>query len=132
MRVKQLSPRTEATYWMWIRQFRRFVQDKALECLEDKDIKNFLTHLAVQRNVAPNTQSQAFNGLLFFYRHILGRKDPGILGTLRARKKMHLPEVFSVREVHALFDAADIKYRLMLRLIYGAGLRISVFSQTTR
>lgn len=38
---------------------------------------------------------------------------------------MHLPEVFSVREVHALFDAADIKYRLMLRLIYGAGLRIS-------
>ena len=35
--------------------------------LVDSDVKDFLTHLAVDRKVAASTQNQAFNALLFLF-----------------------------------------------------------------
>jgi hypothetical protein len=35
------------------------------------EIEAFLTHLAVQRNVAPSTQNQALSALFFLYREVL-------------------------------------------------------------
>ena len=37
----------------------------------DSDVKDFLTHLAVDRKVAASTQNQAFNALLFLFRHVI-------------------------------------------------------------
>ena len=36
-----------------------------------EDARRFLTHLAMDRHVVATTQNQAFNALLFLYRHIL-------------------------------------------------------------
>ena len=42
------------------------------------EIEAFLTHLAVQGNVAASTQNQAMNAILFLYRHVL-KQDLGWL-----------------------------------------------------
>lgn len=37
------------------------------------EVSAFLTHLAVESNVAPSTQNQALNALVFLYRVVLDR-----------------------------------------------------------
>ncbi|MBT6106959.1 MAG: hypothetical protein HOH31_00005, partial [Campylobacteraceae bacterium] len=37
------------------------------------EIEQFLTHLAVDNQVSPTTQNQAFNAILFLYKEILNK-----------------------------------------------------------
>ena len=65
MRMKHMSLRTERAYLAWVRQFEAFVKGKACELVTEEDIRNFLSHLAVDRHVAAATQKVAFSALLF-------------------------------------------------------------------
>ncbi len=97
---------------------------KPLKDLVDQDIKNFLTHLAVEKNVAASTQNQAFNALLFFFRHVL-KKEPGNLkDTLRAKRKPHIPVVLSRNEIDSILEQLVYPYQLIVKLLYGCGLRL--------
>ncbi|MBL3591760.1 MAG: phage integrase N-terminal SAM-like domain-containing protein [gamma proteobacterium endosymbiont of Lamellibrachia anaximandri] len=40
-----------------------------------KEIESFLSHLAVDRNVAASTQNQALSAILFLYQEVL-KKNP--------------------------------------------------------
>jgi hypothetical protein len=72
--LRNYSPRTLKTYIGWTRKFQTFVRSKRPELLSTDDVKAFLTDLAVRQKVAGSTQNQAFNSLLFFFRHALGRE----------------------------------------------------------
>ncbi|HLP77041.1 MAG TPA: site-specific integrase, partial [Candidatus Paceibacterota bacterium] len=80
-RFKHLSLRTEQTYWDWVVRFLKFhrnhsaaVTDAPLQGWKRPqemgagEVRNFLAHLAVTRNVAASTQNQALNALVFLYR----------------------------------------------------------------
>ncbi len=68
------------------------------------EIAAFLTHLAVDKNVAASTQNQALRALLFFYRNVLGR-DVILSGdALRAKKPRRLPTVLTKEEVHRVLN----------------------------
>ena len=41
------------------------------------EVRGFLTHLAVERNVAAATQNQALNALVFLYREVIGANWSG-------------------------------------------------------
>jgi site-specific recombinase XerD len=41
--------------------------------LQADEVKKYLTDLATRQKVSASTQNQAFNALLFFYRHVLKR-----------------------------------------------------------
>ena len=60
---------TETSYCDWVSRFIRFhnIKSRAL-MLEsaETNVEAFLTHLAVDKNVAPSTQNQALNALVFF------------------------------------------------------------------
>ena len=71
LRLIQLSINTGKNYIYWLRQFYRFLKGASPYSLDDTHITNFLTYLAVDRNIAASTQNQAFNALLFFFRHVL-------------------------------------------------------------
>jgi hypothetical protein len=60
IKIRQYSPNTIQTYSGWIRKFQYFTKSKSPESLCQQDIKDYLTFLAVQRNVAASTQNQAF------------------------------------------------------------------------
>ena len=83
-----------------------------------------MTHLAVERNVAASTQNQAFNAILFMFRHVLDKDIEDIGGAVRAKKKRRLPVVLAKSEINCLFDQMKGTNLLMAKTIYGCGLRL--------
>jgi hypothetical protein len=61
IQVRHYSPKTLKTYRQWLRQFQAFTRSKPPESLSAADVKEFLTWLAVKKEVAASTQNQAFN-----------------------------------------------------------------------
>jgi integron integrase len=125
LRLKQLSYQTEQTYQYWLRQFYAHIRPLSPKELIDDHIIHFLSYLAAERRVAKATQDQAFNALLFFYRHVLQIEVGSIRSAFRARAKRRLPTVLTRSQVMRLLDAMKSVPGLMTRLIYGGGLRLN-------
>ena len=92
--------------------------------LGEAEVTAFLTHLAAERNVAFSTQNQALSALLFLYREVLGVTLEWVDGFERARAPVRLPAVLSKGETQRVLAAAPAKYRLVLQLLYGTGMRL--------
>jgi integrase len=90
IRTKRYSIRTEQAYVDWIRRFILFHGKRYPIGMEKTEIEKFLTHLAVNRNVAASTQNQALCALLFLYRDVLGRDMPWLDDATRAKKPRRL------------------------------------------
>ena len=70
----------------------------------EADVKAFLTHLAVDRQLAPSTLAQALAALLFLYREVVGRPLAGLGPVPRARAPMRLPVVLTPEEVGRVLE----------------------------
>jgi len=92
--------------------------------LDSTHVKDFLTYLAVERKVAASTQNQAFNAILFLFRHILDKQIDEIGDAVRAKKKRRLPVVLTKSEINRLLDQMSGTNLLMAKTIYGCGLRL--------
>ncbi|HYE34140.1 MAG TPA: integron integrase [Methylocaldum sp.] len=88
------------------------------------EVERFLTHLAVDRNVAASTQNQALSAILFLYKDVLGIELPWLSEVRRAKKPERLPLVLTVEEVKRVLARLDGQHWLMASLLYGAGLRL--------
>lgn len=124
IRLKHFSLSTEKTYLGWIARFKTYLGDCLPSLLEAEDLKKFLTHLALHGRVSSSTQNQAFNALLFLYRHILHKEVGDLNSVARAKRKMNLPTVLSRDEVKKLLSFLNGSYLLMTQLMYGCGLRL--------
>lgn len=124
IRLRHYSLSTEKTYLGWIARFKTFIQDCDPHLLEADDVKKYLTHLALHGRVSASTQNQAFNALLFLYRHILHTEMDDLTSVVRAKRKMNLPTVLSRDEVKKLLSFLDGLYLFMAQLMYGCGLRL--------
>jgi len=125
IRVRHYSLSTEKTYSYWIRFFVRFHAYQSLEQIPVDDIAPFLTHLAVKRNVSASTQNQAFNALIFLFKHVLNYKDVQVEGVVRAKRPQRVSVVFTREEVHGILGVLENPYKLVVGLLYGSGMRIS-------
>ena len=125
LRLKQRAYSTEKTYLGWLRAFRAFCAGKPPEELAAADIQAFLSHLAVNRQVAAATQNQALNALVFLFRHVLEIAIGNDLDAVRAVSKRRLPVVMTPGEVQAVLNRLTGAHRLMAQLIYGGGLRLA-------
>jgi integron integrase len=124
IRLRHYSLSTEKTYLGWIARFKTFVQDRDPHLLEANAMKKYLTHLALHGRVSASTQNQAFNALLFLYRHILHKELDDLTSVVRAKRKLNLPTVLSRDEVKKLLSFLDGPYLIMAQLMYGCGLRL--------
>jgi len=102
IRVRHYSIRTERTYIEWTRRFILFHGKRHPEQMGEAEVAAFLTHLAVDRNVAASTQNQALNALIFVYKHVLDRPLGDIADAVRAKRPARLPVVLSQDEVRKL------------------------------
>jgi integron integrase len=125
IQIRHYSPKTLKTYVYWVRKFQTFTRSKAPGMLSADDVKEFLTELAVKHKVASSTQNQAFNALLFFYRHVLKREFGKMNGVVRAKRKPYIPVVLSREEINAILLHLAAPYDLIVKLLYGCGLRLS-------
>jgi integron integrase len=124
MRARRYGRRTEQAYVDWVRRFILFHGKRHPRELGEEEIVEFLSDLAVKRKVSTSTQNQAFCALLFLYQQFLEKKLGRLDGTLRANRPARLPVVLSRDEVRAVLAHIRPRYRLMVELIYGSGLRL--------
>ncbi len=124
IKVRHYSPKTYKAYSNWVRKFQQFLRGKPPEAIEVEDVKMFLTHLAVEQNVSASSQNQAFNALLFFFRHILGKEFGKVEGVVRAKRKPYIPVVLSRTEINLIMGKLRYPYNLVVKLLYGCGLRL--------
>ena len=123
--LRHYSPRTLQAYAGWMRKLRGFMLNKNPLELTGADVKSFLTYLAVKKQVSASAQNQAFNALLFLFRHVLKKELGDLADTPRAKRSRHIPTVLSRHEVDALFAEFKEPYKLLAMIMYGCGLRLS-------
>lgn len=124
IRIRHYSIRTEQAYLQWIRRFIVFHGRRHPRELGADEVTAFLSHLAIQRNVAASTQNQALNAILFLYRDVLKCTLPWLENVQRARKPQRLPVVLTRDEMRAILAQMQGTAWLMAALIYGGGLRL--------
>lgn len=124
LRVRHYSIRTEQTYVHWIKRFIHFHNVRHPGEMGEREVSDFLTHLAVHRRVAASTQNQALNALVFLYKHVLDRPLGDIVGAVRAKRPQRLPVVLTQDEVREIFKHLDGVHWLVACLLYGSGLRL--------
>ena len=124
IRLRQYSPKTLQTYRQWTRQFMRFSEFKHPDSVGSEDARRFLTHLAVEQHVAASTQNQAFNALLFLYRHILKADYDLKDKVVRAKRTKYIPVVLTRGEIDRIVKNLPYPHNLAIKLMYGCGLRL--------
>ncbi len=125
LRLMHRSYRTENAYLGWVRRFYRFLHGKSPHQLESRHVKDFMTYLAVEQKVSASTQNQAFNAILFLFRHTLDKDIEDISDAVRAKRTRRLPVVLTPSEIERLFQHMSGNNLLMARIIYGCGLRLA-------
>lgn len=107
IKARHYSPKTLKSYSHWARKLQSFKKDREPSSLTSEDVKDFLTYLAVQCRVSASSQNQAFNALLFFFRHVLEKDFGEIRDVVRAKRRPYIPVVLSRQEVEAAFLEAS-------------------------
>jgi integron integrase len=124
IKIRHYSRKTLKTYADWGRKFQSYLHDKPPDELSSIEVKEYLTYLAVQCHVASSTQNQAFNALLFLFRHVL-KKDFGDQRDVpRAKKSKYIPVVLSRQEIDVILKHLEYPFDLVVNLLYGCGLRL--------
>jgi integron integrase len=125
MRVRQMSLRTEKAYIYWVREFVRFHGARHPRSMGAAEVEQYLSHLAMRKHVAPTTQNQALQALIFLYRHVLGVDAPWVAGVVRAERPRRLPVVLTREEVSRVLSHLPGAYQVIGRLLYGTGMRLN-------
>ena len=117
-----LSHRTVVTYCQCVKQFMRKCRKELLK-VGKKDVTGYIDSL-VERGACGNTLNVHINALRFLFQEVLGRR---IMFRIRYSKTpKSLPVFLTKDEVVQLFDAVtNSRHRLILELVYSAGLRVS-------
>jgi len=124
LRLRHYSLRTEEAYVDWVRRFILFHDKRHPRDMGQGEVQDFLTHLAVDRNVSPSTQNQAKASLLYLYRYLLEVNLPWLSEMVQAKRSPRLPVVLTPSEVRTLFDQMEGVMALVTRLLYGTGMRL--------
>jgi integron integrase len=128
LRRQHMALATESTYVHWLRQYMTALNTMPATLPSEQKLELFLTHLARHRDLSANSQNQAFNAVLYFYKEVL-RQPLQNVDALRARRPARLRRAPTVTETQALLqtikDRAGYPTNLIARLIYGCGLRVT-------
>ena len=124
IKIRHYSPKTLKAYRGYIRQLQTFTKSKNYQKLSQQDVIDFLTFLAVEKQVSASSQNLAFNSLLFLFKQVLKKEFGEIKGVVRANRKPYIPVVLSRQEIDLIFDHLDAPVDLVAKLLYGCGLRL--------
>lgn len=120
---RKYSPRTVKSYVHYNEDFLKFTGKDPKE-ITDNDIRNYLVHMAEERNASASSMNTAISALHFYYGELLKRNFT--FEITRPKKDKKLPIVLSTEEVTRIFSMIlNKKHKAILMLVYSAGLRVS-------
>jgi integrase/recombinase XerD len=121
--IKSYAASTIFSYSRGVAQISLYFKKSPLD-LEPDEINQYLFKLKADKDLSDTYFKHAVYGLRFFFR-VYDLEDRAIrLPNLKGQTK--LPTVFSLSELRSLFKVPQrLKQRVLLCLIYSAGLRVS-------
>ena len=129
IRIKHYSYSTERSYLEWAKKFYAYLNnirkiDNKKRGLNSDDVRDYLSYLAIKKQVSASTQNQAFNALVFLFKNVLNIDLEGLNKAVRAKRGPRLPVVLTEDEIKKIFDNTNNGNLLILQILYGAGLRL--------
>lgn len=124
VRMERKSPRTFEAYWHYAAELIRWSGMRHPQDLGLEDIEGYLNWLVNARRCSAKTQDQAQHALRFLYRRVLGIDLPWLDNLTKPKIVRRLPVVLTRAEVSSLWPHLRGVHALILKLMYGAGLRI--------
>ena len=126
LKMRGFSPETIKSYMNYNKKFLDTI-NKDPRSVTQNDIKEYLGGM-ISKKYSARTVSLVRSALIFYYREVLGKnikiKAPKIPFTL--------PSVLQIDEVRALINSAkDPKHKLLIKLLYSSGLRLSEIQKIT-
>jgi integrase/recombinase XerD len=124
MQMRGFAQRTHDTYLGAVRGLAKFTR-RSPDTLDRADLKRYFEHLVVERKLAPASVRLAYQGIRFLYLNVLAWTELDLEIDLPKRPQ-RIPGLLTRAEVAAILNACpDARYRTMLTLCYGCGLRLS-------
>jgi integrase/recombinase XerD len=123
MQLRNLSPNTIEDYTRQMVGYCKYFGRSPAE-LGDTEIKEYLHHLLVVRELSWSSVNVCYCALRFFYVKVM--KYPWNVENIpRPKTGTILPEILSDNELIRLFNVlTNFKHRIILMTIYSAGLRV--------
>ena len=126
LKMRGFSPETIKSYLSHNKKFLDEI-NKDPKNITENDLKEYLGSL-ITKKYSARSVSLVRSALIFYYRDVLGKnikiKAPKIPFTL--------PSVLQIDEVRALINSAkDKKHKLLIKLLYSSGLRLSEIQKIT-
>jgi integron integrase len=127
--ARKLALTTEASYRTWITKYLHFLNSPEARAIDksERKFEVFLSRMA-REDYSKISQDQAFNAILFLYRHVF-KRDLHDVNALRCRKTSRERYTPTQEEIFAMLrelrDTPTYRVRLAVGLLYGCGLRVS-------
>jgi len=124
IKIRHYSPKTLKAYTNWAHKFRAFLRNRAPREITSANVKEYLTYLAVRKNVSASTQNQGFNALMFLFKFVLKKEFGDHTDAVWAKTRPYIPVVLSKEEVNQVLVNLSYPYNLAVKFLYGCGLRL--------
>ncbi|SEJ36485.1 Site-specific recombinase XerD [Cyclobacterium xiamenense] len=123
--AQRYSPNSIKTYGNCLAKFLRAFDGSDLETISEKDIGSFVEHLLKTDNISDSYRKQLLGTIVKFYDLTYNRVlDLSFL--YPSSKNASVPQYISQREIKKMLAVTEnLKHRCIIKLLYGAGLRLN-------
>lgn len=124
--IRGMAPKTQEAYVRVVRDLAGHYH-KGPDLVTDDEIKDYLAHLAQERQLARSSVNVAVNGIRCFFALVLQRDCEHLKRAVpHCKRAIRRPRVYSIEELERLFTVGCVhfKHRAFLMTVYGGGLRL--------
>ncbi len=124
MVINHFSPSTIKSYMSVMRRLLAFHKLNPVQLTQDQLVA-YVCHIKEERNLSSSSMRIAISSIKYFYRNVIGR--PSLVERIPyPKKEKHIRTILTGAEMLRLFErTGNLKHRLLLKLVYSAGLRRS-------
>ncbi len=123
--LKRLSHSTIKSYKYHLASVFIFFKEIEPKNISTEQVQQYILYQIKYKKISVSTQNSIINSVKAYWEKVL-KLPPSKIEIFRPKKPKHLPNVFSQEEVIRLIEAPkNLKHKLILLLIYSAGLRLS-------
>jgi integrase/recombinase XerD len=125
MYLKGYSENTIRTYSLEFAQLLYILKSVSVQSLSPEKLQSYFLYCIKELKLSENQIHSRINAVKFYFEQVL-HKEKMFFDIPRPQKPLQLPKYLNSREIKKLFEATDnLKHRLILKLCYGMGLRVS-------
>jgi len=125
LKLKSYSPNTVKVYLSEFMQLLQILKTHPVDKLSPERLKSYFLYCIKDLKISDNHLHSRINAVKFYFEQVL-RRENFFFSIPRPKQGHKLPKVIDASDIKKLFAVTtNSKQRLMLKLCYGMGLRVS-------